>query len=128
MEDLRLWLRGILIRNLLDWVRRYTNTCKRALSRERSLDDHLGFPELLDHDQTPWACAVAHENLAALHGALKCLPPDEQSVIELRNFESLSFREIGKRLGRSPEAARKLWTRAIARLEGLLARRGIVSN
>jgi RNA polymerase sigma-70 factor, ECF subfamily len=124
-DDLRLWLRGILIRNLLDCVRRYCNTCKRALSREQSLDAYLDFLEPVVPDQTPCARAVAQENLAALRCALKCLPADEQLIIELRNFDCLSFREIGQRLCRSPEAARKLWSRALARLEGLLARQGI---
>ncbi len=71
---------------------------------------------------------MAQENLAALRGALQCLPADEQLVIELRNFDCLSFREIGERLCRSPGAARKLWSRALARLEGLLARQGIGST
>jgi hypothetical protein len=34
-------------------------------------------------------------------------------VIELRNRERLTFAEVGQRMGRSAEAARKLWARAI---------------
>ena len=51
---------------------------------------------------------------------MRCLPADEQAVILLRHFEFLSFEEIGHRLDRSPEAARKLWGRAILRLQRLL--------
>ena len=35
---------------------------------------------------------------------------------ELRSLRQLDWEAIGRELGRSPEAARKLWTRAIRRL------------
>jgi RNA polymerase sigma-70 factor (ECF subfamily) len=124
-NDLRLWLQGILLHNLLDLVRRYCKTCKRSLGRERSLDAYLEsvgpVDEPIDPNQTPCDCAMAREDLAALRAALERLPTDEQLVIELRNLDHLSFHEIGRQLRRSPEAARKLWSRAIARLERLLA-------
>ena len=63
---------------------------------------------------------MARESVSALRAALSRLPDDEQAVIVLRHFESLSFQEVGHRLDRSPEAARKLWSRAIARLQRLL--------
>jgi RNA polymerase sigma-70 factor (ECF subfamily) len=53
------------------------------------------------------------------------LPADEQAVIVLRHFDSLSFEEVGRRLDRSPEAVRKLFARAIVRLQHMLeVRRG----
>jgi RNA polymerase sigma-70 factor, ECF subfamily len=48
------------------------------------------------------------------------LPPDDQAVVLLRHFDCLSFEEIGRRLDRSPDAARKLWGRAIVRLQHLM--------
>jgi DNA-directed RNA polymerase specialized sigma24 family protein len=38
-------------------------------------------------------------------------------VLHLRYWEGLSFVEIAGRLGRSPDAVRKLWYRAIGRLQ-----------
>ena len=109
-KELRLWLRGILIRNVLDRVRRYCNTCKRSLSREQSLDAYRDSIEPVDTHQNPCVRAMAQESLAALRAALDRLPADERLVIELRNLDSLSFLEISQRLRRSPEASRKLWS------------------
>jgi RNA polymerase sigma-70 factor (ECF subfamily) len=123
-EDLRVWLCGILKHNLMDLIRRHRETCKRSIDRERSLDvvlesgDSVG--EVIDPDPTPSSLCVARENVSALREALSRLPADEQAVIALRQFESLSFQEVGQRLDRTPEAARKLWSRAIARLQHML--------
>jgi RNA polymerase sigma-70 factor (ECF subfamily) len=44
------------------------------------------------------------------------LADDHREVILLRQFEELSWAEVGQRLGRSEEAARKLFARAMAAL------------
>jgi RNA polymerase sigma-70 factor, ECF subfamily len=51
-----------------------------------------------------------------LEQALADLSDDHREVIVLRQFEELSFREIGERLGRSEDAARMLFARALAAL------------
>jgi RNA polymerase sigma-70 factor, ECF subfamily len=123
-EDLRVWLCGILRHNLVDLIRRHRETCKRSIDRERSLEavresgDSAG--DVIDPSRTPSSLFVARENVSALREALSRLPADERAVIVLRQFESLSFQEVGQRLDRSPEAARKLWSRAIARLQHML--------
>ena len=48
--------------------------------------------------------------------ALERLPEDYRRVIILRYQEQLPFEEIGRLLQRSPDAARKLWARAVERL------------
>ena len=53
----------------------------------------------------------------ALQDALAQLPDDYRQVITLRHQEQRSFEEIGILLGRSSEAVRKLWSRAIERLK-----------
>jgi len=45
------------------------------------------------------------------------LSADQQQVITLRNFEQLGFEEIGSRMNRSADAARKLWSRSIETLK-----------
>jgi DNA-directed RNA polymerase specialized sigma24 family protein len=52
--------------------------------------------------------------------ALGELSADDREVITLRNFEHLEWTQVGQRMGRSAEAARKLWGRAIQRLRPLL--------
>jgi len=48
------------------------------------------------------------------------LPYDYRKVLQYRYWQRLTMDEIGRHMGRSAEAVRKLWTRALARLESEL--------
>jgi RNA polymerase sigma-70 factor (ECF subfamily) len=115
------WLRELLLNNVADFVRRYRATGKRRVSRE------VGQPagdssadrgaEAASDTPTPSVTAMAAEKAAALERALGRLPEDYREVLLLRYQGDLSFEEIGRRLGRSANAARKLWLRALRKLE-----------
>jgi RNA polymerase sigma-70 factor (ECF subfamily) len=64
--------------------------------------------------------AVAAERDAKVRAALETLPEDYRQVINWRYQEELSFADIASRMGRSENAVRKLWFRAIERLETVL--------
>ena len=59
---------------------------------------------------------MRQEALEALDQALARLPPEYREVILLRHREELPFAEIGRRMNRSADAARMLWSRAFNRL------------
>jgi RNA polymerase sigma-70 factor (ECF subfamily) len=115
------WLRELLLNNLADFVRRYRATGKRCVSRE------VGQPatdsrverggEAVADTPSPSVTVMAAEQTAALERALDRLPEDYREVLLLRYQGDLSFDEIGRRLGRSGNAARKLWLRALRKLE-----------
>ncbi len=115
------WLRQIL-RNDINRVRRqYVEAERRSVDRERRLDDSsLGAPELVDLAQTPGTDAVLREEARLLKEAMEKLPENYIQVIRLRDWEELSFPEIGRTMNLTEEAARKLWKRAITRLEEIL--------
>jgi RNA polymerase sigma-70 factor (ECF subfamily) len=114
-EELLAWLRHILLNQVHD-ARRDFDTQKRQVDREvTESPSHLEDPAA-----SPSAQAIAAEQQAALNEALAQLPEDYRHVIVLRNWERRSFKEIGADLGRSAEAARKLWARAIEKLQQLL--------
>lgn len=122
--ELRSWLRQMLLRNLADFNRRYRETTKRRVGREVPLEAGSSSGDLglgpYAATASPSAEAMAHEEAAALQVALEGLPEDYRRVITLRQQEQLSFEEIGAQLGRSPDATRKLWARAIQRLKQAL--------
>jgi len=122
--DFRAWLRGILRFNAVGWARRFRKAGKRALGRERSLDADpeitLRAKSLVDRELTPGTRASADEEGQILDAAIELLPADERAAIHYRNRDHLAWDEIGRRLDRSPEAARKLWGRAIDRLQGMI--------
>ena len=119
----RAWLRGILQHKLANLVRHYCQTDKRHIDCEVPLPGTSADGPSGGHmapDTSPSAQAQAHEQDEALARALAQLPEAQQQIIRLRSYEELSFEEAGRRLGRSAEAARKLWGRAIEQLRQLL--------
>jgi RNA polymerase sigma-70 factor (ECF subfamily) len=60
---------------------------------------------------------LGHERDQTLQRALGCLPEDYRHALTLRYVEGHSFEEIGRATGRSANAARKLWARAVERLQ-----------
>ena len=125
-EQLYAWLRTILQNNVMDAVRRFEMAQKRAVKREASLSvivDRRGISVLPAGSNTPDHSAIRREDAAMLAGVLTRVPDDYQAVLRLRYWDGLTFPEIAIRIGRSEEAARKLWYRALARLtEELQAR------
>jgi RNA polymerase sigma-70 factor (ECF subfamily) len=122
-DELLAWLRQILRNTLANVVRRYRGTARREVGREVTLDaaDSLGARGAGLADDTPLPDdLVAEEEAAALRRALGELPGDYRQVIRWRNWERRPFEEIGRLLGRSPEAARKLWARAVEQLGQIL--------
>ncbi len=117
--ELLAWLRQILKNNLADVHRRYLQTEKRAVIRERPIDGDGSGPigaEPEDWD-TPSRLVGQQDEERALLQALTRLSEDYREVIQLRNWQLLSFAEIGRKLQRSEDAARKLWARAIEQLQ-----------
>jgi RNA polymerase sigma-70 factor (ECF subfamily) len=115
------WLRELLLNNMADFVRRFRSTGKRHVGREvgqpagDSGADRGG--EVAADTPTPSFTAMAAEQVTALERALDRLPGDYREILTLRYQGDLSFEEIGQRLGRSGNAARKLWLRALRKLE-----------
>jgi RNA polymerase sigma-70 factor (ECF subfamily) len=119
--ELLAWLRRLLQHNLADFTRRYRATAKRRASREVTLDAESSCDSRVDGlaADTPTASGhvMAQEETEALHRALERLPDDYRLVLLLRYQEERSFEEIGRQMQRSPNAARKLWLRAVERLQ-----------
>ena len=61
---------------------------------------------------------VAEELIEAVRSALACLSREERRVIELRHLSQMSWSDVSRHVGGTPEAARKLGGRAILRLPG----------
>lgn len=112
-EELFRWLRHILVNNIRDALRAYHHTGRREIGREMPWDEANTVSEGLSDPETPSWFARMNERNRRLREALESIPSDYRDVIVLRNFELLSFVEIGKLMNRSPDAVRKLWRRAI---------------
>lgn len=117
-EELVGWLRTIL-RNQLLMAHRHFSAAKRDVRREQTASNSPN--PVVDQRPTPHHRAVDAENGLRLRNALSHLSADRRQVILLRNWEQLPFSCVGERLGRSEEAARKLWSRAMKDLKRQLS-------
>jgi RNA polymerase sigma-70 factor (ECF subfamily) len=116
--ELRAWLRQLLLHHVYKVARRYRGTQKRSADREVSLEKGPpGFLDVPAATPTPSAQLMADEQADAIRRGLAQLPDDYRQVIVWRHQEHLSFEEIAERLQRSVPAVRKLWARAVDRLE-----------
>ncbi|OYV85670.1 MAG: hypothetical protein B7Z73_13145, partial [Planctomycetia bacterium 21-64-5] len=122
-QELVAWLERIVENRAGQAVRQYRGAAKRDVGGERSLtawDDRADGLQIAADGATPSRHAQAAEEHDLLAAALSRLPHRYQTVIQLRNTEQKSFEEVGALIGRSGEAARKLWVRAIEQLRAAL--------
>jgi RNA polymerase sigma-70 factor (ECF subfamily) len=119
VAELRAWLRRLLLNNLATFARDYRATAKRAVGREVALPqgNPSGMAALVETGASPSTMAMAQEEADALRRVLERLPADYRLALLLRHLEELPFDEIGRRMGRSANAARKLWARAVEMLQ-----------
>lgn len=122
------WVRRILARNVAQLQRRFSLATRR-ISRERSLEESMDRSSqmlrnlALSHEPSPSHEAQQRELSVVLADALARLEPEERDLVMLRNLKELDWNEIATRTGRSADAARMLWTRALARMAPLLKER-----
>lgn len=118
-QELLAWLRQILTHNLMDFARKYQPTTKRALDRESAEEDAV-LNSVVAQDPSPSQHASTREQVLLLQEALLGLDEEKRLALRLRHQEQLSFIEIGRRLGKSEEAARKIWARAVEELRRVI--------
>jgi RNA polymerase sigma-70 factor, ECF subfamily len=119
--ELLRWLRRMLLNNLADFRDLYRAAEKRQVGREVSLANADSSGRSANAPAaaglSPSGLAMAQEQTQWLHEMLNRLPEDHRQVLVLRHQDDLSFEEIGARMQRSADAARKLWARAVERLQ-----------
>jgi RNA polymerase sigma-70 factor (ECF subfamily) len=123
--DFLRWLSRIAENRLRDNVDKL-HADKRDIRKEVRLDRNVSrtgsrsFTGLDPIDATtPSVIMSRKEELDELAKAMDELKPEYKEVIILTKIEGLSYNEIGLKLGKSDEAVRKLFTRAMAALTSI---------
>ena len=120
-EELRAWLRRVLLNNVANFTRQFRQRAKRDVGREVSLEaggsSHERGAGLAADTVSPSDAALAQEQAQALARAMERLPEDYRQVLALRHEEQLTFEQIGQKMERTANAARMLWLRAVERLQ-----------
>jgi RNA polymerase sigma-70 factor (ECF subfamily) len=120
-DELRAWMRQTLLFNVANFRRHFRDAAMRNIDREVPLPaagaDGIPGDALANDSVSPSGKAERREREEFVRRALAQLPEHYRNVIVWRQFDGLPFEAIGDRLGRSAEAARLLWVRALQRLE-----------
>ncbi|CAN5222798.1 sigma-70 family RNA polymerase sigma factor [soil metagenome] len=118
--DILAWLRRILLNNIANAREHYRFCQKRAIGREVPLDQlsgGAGCETIASTGPSPSKVAAAGEQNTEIEQAVAQLPVLYQEALRLIHRENCSFEEMGQRMDRSSEAARKLWARAVEQLK-----------
>ena len=115
-DAFRNWLFGIVDHKLHDQLRHH-GAGMRAGAREVS---RAGSPSTLDLAAdlpSPSAAAACSEQVERVRRAIETLPCDYREVLHLALERGLLLREVAEHMGRSREATKKLYGRALLRLK-----------
>ncbi|MGC2283517.1 MAG: sigma-70 family RNA polymerase sigma factor [Candidatus Acidiferrales bacterium] len=114
IENLGGWLTTVVARVCLDMLR------SRQLHREESLDAQISAAAVpRDAAPDPEREAVLADSVGlALLVVLETLAPDERLAFVLHDMFAVPFEEIAAIVGRSPDSARQLASRARRRVQG----------
>jgi len=110
------WLGVVAARKVLDELRRFAGTSKRDVAREVGGGSTAARLAVPSGDPSPSAAAIGDEESARLAAAMERLSKEHREVIRLVNEQRLPLADAGARMGRSAEAVRKLYARAVLAL------------
>lgn len=112
------WLARIAeneIRDQADYRHRQRRDAERRTTLEAAADVPAPMRQALSQ-------AIANQQMARIEEALESMPAAERDIIVLRKLEELPFAAIGARLGKSEDACRMAFARAMASLTLRLSR------
>jgi RNA polymerase sigma-70 factor, ECF subfamily len=118
-------------RSLLGWMMRiaeheirdradYHHRQRRDAKREEDLDGHAG--RLAARSRSALSRLILDERAQRVEAALESLSEPHRQAILLRTYEELSFPEVAKVLGKSEDACRMQFARAMTALTLALAK------
>jgi RNA polymerase sigma-70 factor (ECF subfamily) len=111
-RSLMAWLARIADREIADRAD-YHHRQRRDAGLESALDDH---PDLTAYVRSVLSQAIVNEQIEAIETAMDSLTDQQREIVLLRKFEELSFPEIARRLGKSEDACRMQFARAMTAL------------
>ena len=124
--SLRIWMRGMVLQQLIDHRRRHVTAKMRSVAREVELTDVSSMAiarNLLT--STPSTFLRRAELQARVRNLIAQLCEKDREILALRHAEGLSTTEVADLLDVDPSTARKRHGRALRRLRQLFAENNI---
>lgn len=119
------WLFQICERKIIDAHRRHFASQKRDASREANMpagSEAAGLANLLAASMTTPSQAFSRDQRQLrMMAALETLPDEQREALRLRYLVGLPSKEIAQKFGKSDGATRVMISRALSRLQTMLA-------
>ena len=112
--EMRLWLKRIVMNNLTDESRRFTQTRCRNVKREQSINGTNNSVAADTSTSSSILCKQEHDEQLA--SAITRLPLRLQQIVEARHRFGFSFRQISDHMGITEWTARKEYNAATDQL------------
>ncbi len=119
-DGFRRWLGGIVEHKLHEAIRHHGVAGKRSAAREVTRSARVATEHVAGRAQSPSAAAASAEMNDRVRAAMASLPEDHRTILTLALIEGLSLGDAAERMGRSREAAKKLYGRAMVGLRAAL--------
>ena len=116
-DAFRNWLLGIVDNKVREAVRSHAQVAARSAHREISRHDRLDTGLFVGRQGTPSRHAIQREEVELTREAMSRLPDQFRQVLKLTLLQGMTMREAAERMGRSREAVKKLYGRAVVRLK-----------
>jgi RNA polymerase sigma-70 factor (subfamily 1) len=110
------WLSGILRHKVRDQVRDHWKRDRRSAAREARPPSRTDGPSWADKAPSPGTVLQGREQVNRVLEAIASLPEDQRTILRLVHEGGMSAAQAGAEMGRSAEAARKLYARGVAAL------------
>ena len=120
-EQLKAWLRQMLLHNIFDTVRTFRQQkCDVLLEQPLEQSSARLMDSLAAEQSSPSQRAVKNEQLLRLADALLQLPKDQQEAVILHHLHEMKLADVALHVGRSLGAASGLIHRGLKKLKLLL--------
>ena len=110
----RSWLFRLVELRVKEAVRTHARTARRAVRREAARDARPATNQLMGGGATPSQVAIGFETADIARRALAAIPKHYREVLRLHREEHVPLREVAERTGRSYDATKKRYGRALS--------------
>ena len=114
------WLTKIALNKLREEIRRFRATRRRGERQEVTKGARPDTVYFEGQDPSPSQFAMGRELELRLEAAIAALPEDYRRALDLVQAKGRTLREAAEEMGRSHEAVKKLYARAVAKLAVIL--------
>jgi RNA polymerase sigma-70 factor (ECF subfamily) len=121
-NSFRNWFLGIARRKVFELVKRHDGAARRSVQREATRGCRQDTAQFTGDLPSPSQAAIASEARELAAQVFRSLSEDYRDVIRLVREEGLRLKEAAARMGRSHEATKKLYGRALAQFGKEFAR------